>query len=126
MNPMIEKYRVRGNNPWSTNAGNNFGAFMIPTIPGKPPLRVICSPLGEGDWDHVSVSLPNRCPSWDEMSKIKSMFWNDSDCVVQFHPPESDYVNNHPYCLHLWKWNKGEMPRPPSDLVGIKSLGTLT
>lgn len=41
-----------------------------------------------GGWEHVSVSYKNRVPTWDEMCKIKDMFWNDDECVVQYHPPE--------------------------------------
>ena len=35
-----------------------------------------------------------------------------------FHPPEKDYVNMAKTCLHLWRWTKGEIPRPPKFLVG--------
>ena len=96
------KYRLRiGPKGLDDNESGNNGAFLIPTRPGQPPLRVIASD-GEG-WEHVSVSLPNRCPTWDEMCKVKALFWDDEDCVVQFHPPKRDYVNLHPYCLHLWR-----------------------
>lgn len=125
LKPELEKYRIRGNDFWATGTGDNFGAFLIPTVPGKPPLRVISSPLGQSEWDHVSISLPNRCPTWDEMCRIKNLFWDEQTTVVQFHPPESDYVNNHPYCLHLWKWNGGEIPRPPAGLVGLKGVGPM-
>ena len=53
--------------------------------------------------EHVSVSLDRRCPTWNEMSMIKDIFWEDEECVVQFHPPKSQYVNTHPYCLHMWR-----------------------
>jgi len=95
------KYRLRAGEMGSDATAGNNGAFLIPTRPGQPPLRVIASD-GDG-WEHVSVSLPNRCPTWDEMCKVKALFWDDDDCVVQFHPPKSDYVNLHPYCLHLWR-----------------------
>lgn len=72
------------------------------------------------DWEHVSISLPDRCPTWDEMCWIKSLFWSPEDCVVQYHPPESEYVNNAKFCLHLWKY-AGQMPRPPAIYVGVKS-----
>ena len=48
------------------------------------------------------------------------MFWGDEDCVVQFHPPRSEYVNMHPNCLHLWKQVDAEFSMPDSILVGIK------
>lgn len=81
-------------------------------------LRVIAS-WGMG-WDHVSVSLPNRCPSWDEMSWIKSLFFEPTECVMQLHVPDAEHINNHPFCLHLWRPQGVEIPTPPSILVGIK------
>src|ERR1700733_966886 len=45
-------------------------------------------------WEHVSVSTRNRTPNWQEMSFVKDLFWNEEECVVQFHPPKSTYVNN--------------------------------
>lgn len=104
--------------------GNN-GAFQIPLrAVGPPPwkdgpptfVRVIA---GDGlGWEHVSVSLPDRCPTWDEMCAIKDLFWDPEDCVVQFHPPRSEYVNCHPYCLHLWRPIGVDIPRPAPQLVG--------
>lgn len=38
-------------------------------------LTVIAS-AGEG-WEHVSVSTPVRCPTWDEMEFVKRMFFED-------------------------------------------------
>ncbi|MDR1409749.1 MAG: hypothetical protein LBJ12_05730 [Oscillospiraceae bacterium] len=73
-----------------------------------------------GGWEHVSFSHAKRCPTWDEMCEIKDIFWCDEECVVQFHPPKSEYVNNFPYCLHLWKKIGGRFETPPSIFVGLK------
>ena len=64
-------------------------------------LHVIatCEPDG---WDHVSVSLNDRCPTWDEMCFIKALFFEDEDLCIQFHPKKSEYINAHAYCLHIW------------------------
>ena len=127
-----EKYRYRGNHPIYGDCGQmrgeNFGVFFVPiwTGPRNARMAVVCSE-GEG-WEHVSVSLPDsprKCPSWDEMSLVKDMFWDGEECVVQFHPPKGDHVNNHTGCLHLWRYVGGEFPTPPSILVGIKELGVL-
>lgn len=97
-------------------SGNN-GAFMFKL--GQVKCLCVASD-GEG-WEHVSITLDRkRCPDWDEMSQIKGMFWDEDDCVVQFHPPKSDYVNNHPFCLHLWRPIGQEIPRPPAWMVGLK------
>lgn len=71
-----------------------------------------------GGWDHVSVSYPNRCPTWDEMHAVKDMFFEDEEVCVQYHPAKSDYVNVHPYCLHIWKPQGMELPKPPRRFVG--------
>jgi len=73
-----------------------------------------------GGWEHASVSLRKRCPTWDEMCDIKDIFWGKDETVVQYHPPETEYVNNHPYCLHLWKKIGEEPELPPSIFVGFK------
>ena len=115
-----EQFRIRKGPSASTPSAGNNGAFFIPSRPGHPPIRVVASD-GMG-WEHVSVSLPGRCPTWDEMCRIKAMFWDDDDCVVQYHPPRSEYVNNHPYCLHLWRQIGAEFPLPDSILVGFKEV----
>lgn len=70
-----------------------------------------------GGWEHVSVSHSNKNPSWDEMCKAKEIFWNDEECVIQYHPPKLKYVNNHPHCLHLWRPVGMEIPVPPKEFV---------
>jgi len=115
---LLERYRQL-TGPWKTTRGDNFGLFFIPTL--KPPrmiLKVICAPM-DMEWQHVSVSLSNRCPSWEEMAMIKNLFWGEDETVIQFHPKKSEYINNHPYCLHLWKHVDGHA-LPPSILIGIK------
>ena len=81
---------------------------------------VICS-IGAG-WEHVSVSPYVRriTPLWDDMCKLKDMFWNEDEAVIQIHPPKADYVNNMPNCLHLWRCYYKEMVLPPSCLVGFR------
>ncbi len=73
-------------------------------------------------WEHVSVSLPGKkkCPSWEIMCYVKNTFWDSGDIIVQFHPPKSKYINQHEYCLHLWRPIGKEIPIPDSILVGIK------
>lgn len=83
----------------------------------KPPREMAITASWGGGWEHVSVSLQNRCPTWDEMCRIKDIFWGEEECVVQFHPPRSEYVNNHPYCLHLWKKIGANWDTPPTEYV---------
>jgi len=113
-----EKFRVKTGPMASCNAYGNNGAFDVKNHRFPRIFNVVASD-GE-NWEHVSVSLPDRCPTWSEMHFIKCMFWGEMDRVMQLHPPKSEYVNNHPYCLHLWRPINKEIPAPPSILVGIK------
>ncbi|WFU14475.1 hypothetical protein [Bradyrhizobium sp. CB3481] len=42
---------------------------------------------------------------------------------MQLHPPQSQYVNNSRYCLHLWKPTNQDIPTPPACFVGVVGLG---
>lgn len=89
------------------------GYVIHPTF--KKHITIVFS-FGLG-WDHVSASLSNRCPTWEEMCIVKDVFFNEDECVVQYHPSKADYVNRHPYCLHLWKPQDQEIPMPPKFMV---------
>jgi hypothetical protein len=96
------------------------GAFQL-IGPNGIDLRILSSGSDDGTgWEHVSVSCQHRTPNWQEMCFVKDLFWRESECVVQFHPPRSEYVNHHSYCLHLWKRVGAEIATPPSILVGPK------
>ncbi len=85
----------------------------------EEPFMVIAS--WGGNWEHVSVSIPalivKRLPTWDEMCAIKELFFKDEECVIQYHPAKKDYINNHPFVLHLWKPTKERIPMPPKEFV---------
>ena len=70
-----------------------------------------------GGWDHVSVSLMNRCPTWDEMCFVKEIFFDPEECCIEYHPARKDYVNIHPTCLHIWRPQNHEIPMPPKYMV---------
>lgn len=101
--------------------GNN-GAFKIP-MEDKYVIAFCIASDGQG-WEHVSVHITeqgkNETPVWDEMCWIKNLFWDEDDCVIQYHPPKSEYVNNHKNTLHLWRPTELKIPMPPSILVGVK------
>jgi hypothetical protein len=98
----------------------NFGAFALPAIFGSRELWSIASD-GEG-WEHVSIHVwennKYRLPTWTEMCYVKELFWDEEDVVMQLHPKRSEYVNCHPYVLHLWRPIGQEIPTPPAILVG--------
>lgn len=72
-----------------------------------------------GSWDHVSVSVKNnkRCPTWEEMKSIKEMFFNPDEWAVQYNPPCNENVDVCKNCLHLWRPQNQEFPKPPKEFV---------
>jgi hypothetical protein len=77
-------------------------------------------------WDHVSVSHSDRTPTWEEMEKIKRLFFKDDEAAFQLHVPVNEYIDGNvlgrraQYCLHIWRPLDKEIPRPPDWLVGNK------
>lgn len=118
----LNAFRVRTGRFASDDSFGFNGAFCL--WMGGNQVKIIASD-GEG-WQHVSVSFedrPSTTPRWSLMCDVKDLFWEPEDCVVQFHPPKSEYVNNHSGCLHLWRCTDGrEQPMPPAILVGIKGM----
>ena len=73
-----------------------------------------------GGWEHASISVLapiRRVPTWEEMCVFKDLIWQESECVMQFHPPKANYVNFCKYALHLWKPTNKEIPQPPMIFV---------
>lgn len=104
---------------WGWAGDGTCGAFWLKSPIDRADLKVIAS-SAEG-WDHVSVSRKNRCPNWAEMEHVKRLFFRDDEAAMQLHVPADDHINNHPYCLHLWRPHASEIPRPPGWMVGLKS-----
>ena len=94
----------------------NMGCFWIPSPVQKIKLYVLAS-TGMG-WDHVSVSHQKRIPQWTEMEYIKRLFFYNNETVMQLHVPVSDHISYHDRCLHLWRPQDVEIPRPSNALVG--------
>ena len=102
----------------SSRADGNNGCFLVPFALTGVTLCVFVS--DDKGWDHVSVSLRDRCPTWPEMHYIKDAFFRGDEEAFQYHPPKSEYVNYHPFCLHLWRPQEEAIPLPPSWMVGPK------
>lgn len=107
------------------NFGNN-GYFVMPWRAATVQLN--CQASDGLGFEHVSVSvreigapqpLTKRCPTWEEMCRVKDVFWDEEDTVIQYHPPKSKYVNCHPYVLHLWRPLHYSIPVPDPALIGI-------
>ena len=109
----IEALRIGGDATMGT-----VGAFDIKL--GGATMRVICG--DDMGWDHVSVSFRNRCPTWSEMEFVRRTWFEDDEWVVQFSPPTSERINNHPYCLHMWRPQNETLPIPAPSMVGVRGL----
>lgn len=111
--PKVKKARIRKGRMATDDSYGNNGLFLFKIK--KNILRVVAS--DELGWDHVSVSLSGRCPTWREMCIIKDLFFEPEETVIQFHPPESVYVNENPYTLHLWRNQIEIIELPPVYMV---------
>lgn len=114
--PRLEKARVRTGPMKSDSSYGLVGAFVLRR--NHTELGVIASDSDR--WEHVSVSCANRTPTWGEMRWVKNLFWDPEETVIQFHPPKSQYVNFHPYCLHMWRPLEFDVPTPPTWMIGPK------
>jgi hypothetical protein len=63
-------------------------------------------------WKHISFSVKNRMPTWDELLAVRYEFFPGDVEVIQAFPPKAEYVNLHRFTLHLW-WNKSRRLCPP-------------
>lgn len=112
----LNRYRDRA---WERAMGgegsDGNGCFRVPSAHGA--ILAVIAASGEG-WDHVSVSTEMRCPTWSEMEQIKRLFFAENETAMQLHVPPRAHINVHPYCLHLWRPHAGEIPLPPSWMVG--------
>lgn len=95
--PKLEQYRIR-DGYWATKTGETFGSFLIPhwsnilTVVAHDGIVELPEHERFAGWEHVSVSLKNRCPSWPEMSFVKSLFWAQEDTVMQLHVPTAEHI----------------------------------
>lgn len=99
------------------------GAFMIKH--NGIDLRMIVSDgfgweedgLPGPPWEHVSVSVNGRVPTWEEMCFVKDIWWEPNETVIQFHPRRDRYIDCNPHVLHLWRCPAKEPAMPPLECV---------
>jgi len=111
--------------------GEMCGRFLV--LNRIDPTTYISIISGDGkDWQSLGLPMPAfehvscqihvpgngyRTPTWDEMCFVKDLFWDDDECVLQYHPPKSSYVNITKNVLHLWKPVDFSIPLPPKQCV---------
>jgi hypothetical protein len=52
---------------------------------------------------HLSVSHPERLPTWEEMRDARYTLVPDQATMVLLLPPKSEYVNVHEFCLQMYE-----------------------
>ncbi|HAO11366.1 MAG TPA: hypothetical protein DCQ51_09400 [Planktothrix sp. UBA8407] len=83
-------------------------------------VMISCCRYEDGkNWIHLSISRRKSYPTWDEQVHIKELFLGKESKAIQVFPPRSQWVNDHPYCLHLWECLDG------FELPDFRILGTI-
>ena len=100
------------------DGGNGVFRVRYPSVGVNVMLAAIASD-GDG-WDHVSVSHKTRCPKWAEMEYVKRLFFRDDETAMQLHVPPTDHINCCKNCLHLWRPQLAQIPRPPAIMIAPK------
>lgn len=101
--PFIQKLPARN---WQFKI--DFASVWIESPYG---LRVMLGGQTEEDgkkWLHLSVSRANRVPSYDDLTKVKRMFFGEEAKAIFIFAPESEHINIHPFVLHLWHCLDGD------------------
>ena len=116
------EFRIRDGVMASDDSIGNKGAFKFRSInPKSHGIWLVCICSDELGWEHVSCysywGKERMIPSWEHMCLVKSLFWDDEDCVMQLHPPKSQYVDINPFVLHLWRPVHKEIPMPIMEMV---------
>jgi hypothetical protein len=106
------EYRLSG-----TVGDSRGGCFKV--VFNDAELRVLAS--SGGGWDHISISLADRCPTWEEMEHVRKLFAKTDETWLQFGLPARDHINCHPYCLHWWRPQNREVKLPPAEFVGPRA-----
>jgi hypothetical protein len=108
-----ERWRIKGQGGTEADGWN--GWFLVP-LDGEMYQVIIADGMG---WRHLSISNAQKkmLPSWQTMCRVKDLFFGDDCWACQFHPAKADYINDHPWVLHIWQPLDVELPQPPVVMV---------
>lgn len=59
-------------------------------------------------WYHVSFSLKDRIPNYEQMAWVRWAIFASNLKVLQIFPPIDEHYSFHPNCLHLWACLEGD------------------
>lgn len=63
----------------------------------------------EGGYLHLSISHPERYPTWEEIKEARYDLLPNECTVGILLPPKEEYVNIHPNCFHLHEVKAGRI-----------------
>jgi hypothetical protein len=63
----------------------------------------VSPPMGPRHGWHLSISHPDRYPTWDEIKAARFRFLPNDVTMAMLLPPKEEYVNLHPNCFQLWE-----------------------
>jgi len=123
LSPQMERARYFNPALRETPGDGPMGDFII--APFGDRMVIVASDGRDWDecglaypvWEHVSVSLKRRCPTWKEMEWVRDQFWEPDELVLQFSIPRAQHISHHANCLHLWKPVGVTIPLPPTITV---------
>jgi hypothetical protein len=109
------RWRIRTGKFASDDSYAFNGQFLVP-LEGEMFLVQLSDGWG---WRHLSVSNAQRrvLPTWSVITRLRDLFFPDDVWVVQMFPPKEEYVNDCPWCLHLWESLDEPMPHPSVVMV---------
>jgi hypothetical protein len=94
---------------WCVDARKLDGYRLVNSITRMSVIASIAVELDGKRWVHVSVARPDRMPSWEDLVWVKEFVLGRESTALQVIPPRSRYVNQHPFCLHLWQCFDGDV-----------------
>jgi hypothetical protein len=89
--PVLAHWRRAG-----MQGGATYTLARCNVIVAREPL----GPRGELRW-HLSISHPDRYPTWDEIAEARYQLLPDEAFMVMILPPSAEYVNACETCFHL-------------------------
>jgi len=85
---------------YHSSSGCGIIVGLEPAWAGPPGVWL---PEGAADLWHLSISHPDRYPTWDELADARYELVPDQVTMAMLLPPKADYLNVHPHCFHLWQ-----------------------
>lgn len=94
---------------WSVESFGEFGRKYVHNLTFQSVILSVSEEADGRVWAHLSTAFPSRLPTWGDLRKAKDLFLGEEARAIQVLPPKSEWVNIHPYCLHLFVCLDGDV-----------------